>query len=219
MLFNPPPPPASDVVLRHDAEHVRVLRLMATDTYQWKFNWAEWRMRFHSDASVAGITLPEITAFLRDQALPICTDHAAADNNVLYLRNEVDLVAVFDVFGATAHGPGHISSIQRRASYQEAARIAAALAARHRSATPAIDPLSLPDLQWQVTGQDQHRVARTRARGHDIVVRSGYLGGTEMWVVEVDGRPNCAHFRARADAMSKLGIGVALDNFRNQPKR
>ena len=61
----------------------------------------------------------------------------------------------------------------------------------------------------------------TASNGTDYRFSGGnlYLGGTEMWVVEVDGRPNCAHFRARADAMSKLGIGVALDNFRGQAKR
>ena len=210
--MSPPALPA-DATLRHDAEHIRVLRLMVTDTYQWKFAWADWRLRFHADTSVVGITPREIEDFLKERALPLCIDQAAVEANMLYLRSEMDLVAAFDVFGAITHGAGHISAVQRRQAYHEAARIAAALAARHRSTAPVVDPSSLPDMQWNVTGQDQYRVARTRARGHDIVVRSGYVAGHEAWVVEIDGRPNCAHFRARADAMSKLGVGVALDNF------
>ena len=217
MLMSAPPPPG--LTLRHDAEHVRVLRLMVTDTYQWKFNWAEWRLRFHSDPSAPGIAPREIEDFLRERALPLCIDQATVEANMLYLRSEVDLVAAFDVFGSITHGAGHVSSVQRRQAYHEAARIAAALAARHRTSVPEVDPLSLPDLQWHVIGVDQYRVARTLARGHDVVVRAGYFGGHEMWVVEINGRANCAHFRARADAMSKLGIGVALDNFKGQGKR
>ena len=86
-------------------------------------------------------------------------------------------------------------------------------------AVPTADPVALPDLQWHVTGQDQFRIARTRVRGHDVVVRFGYLGGHEMWIVDVDAHQNCAHFRLRADAMSKLGVGVGLDKLNGQSNR
>jgi hypothetical protein len=218
MQVSPPALPA-ETILRHDAEHVRVLRLMVTDTYQWKHAWAEWRLKFHADPSVPGIAARDIEDVLRGRALGLCRDQAVVDSNVLYLRSEADLVAVFDVFGGLTHGPGHIAAVQRRQAYHEAARIAAALSVRHRVAGPEVDPLSLPDMQWHVTGQDQQRVARTRVQGHEVVVRSGYLGGHEMWVVEIDGRANCAHFRARADAMSKLGVGVALETFRGPGRR
>ena len=206
-------------LLRHDAEHVRVLRLMVTDTYQWRYAWADWRLRFHADPHVPGVRPDEVEAFLNARALPGCQRQAAVEGSVLYLRDEADLIPQFDQFGAIAHGLGHISSLQRRASYEESARIAALLAARHRAAGPVLDPLSLPDIQWHVTGHDQFRVARTQVSGHHIVVRFGYLGGHEVWVVEVDGRSNCAHFRSRADAMSKFGIGVALEAFRSPPRQ
>ncbi|MCX7383986.1 MAG: hypothetical protein NT133_21790 [Alphaproteobacteria bacterium] len=205
--------------MRHDADHVRILRLMVTDTYRWRCDWAAWRMRFEHDDHVPGLSLREVAAFVQARALPLCGSGAEASGNILYLRDEEDLPRVFDVFGAILHGLGHISAIQSRDAYEDAARIAVVLAEHHRSPAPVSDPLALPDLQWHVSGQDQFRVARTKVKGHEVVVRFGYLGGHEMWIVDVDGRANCAHFRLRADAMSKLGVGVALDNFLGQSKR
>jgi hypothetical protein len=34
-----------------------------------------------------------------------------------------------------------------------------------------------------------------------------------MWLVDVDHRPDCIHFRARADALSKMGVKMALKAF------
>lgn len=210
----PPPAPA-----RHDADHVRILRLMVTDTYRWRCDWAGWRVRFAHDDHVPGQTLNDVAAFVQARALPFCASGAEASGNILYLRDEEDLPRVFDAFGTIQHGLGHISAIQSRDAYEDAARIAVVLAERHRSTIQASDPLALPDLQWHVSGQDQFRVARTKVKGREITVRFGYLGGHEMWIVDVDGKPNCAHFRLRADAMSKLGVGVALDNFAGHSKR
>ena len=207
----------SPVVL-HDADHVQLLRLMVTDTYRWKCDWADWRIRFEFDAHTAGLTLLDVTAFLHQHALPLCSG-AEVQANVLYLRDEGDLAPIYDNFGRIVHGLGHFSAIQSRAGYEDAVRIAAWLAERRRPAASSSDPLILPDLQWQVTGSDQHRIARTRVGGREIVVRFGFLGNHEMWVVDVDGRPNCAHFRARADAMSKLGVGVALESFKADRRR
>ena len=213
------PPTPVPAPIRHDADHVRILRLMVTDTYRWRCDWAAWRIRFEFDDHVPGQSQQEVAAFVQSRALPLCASGAEASGNILYLRDETDLPPVFDAFGAIQHGLGHISAIQSRDAYEDAARIAVVLAERHRSPAPTGDPLALPDLQWHVSGQDQFRVARTKVRGHDITVRFGYLGGHEMWIVDVDGRANCAHFRLRADAMSKLGVGVALDNVAAQSKR
>jgi hypothetical protein len=203
---------AAQADVRHDVEHVRLLRLMVTDTYRWKCMRAEWRVRFDFDPQHPGMTLPDITAFLHRNALSLCPG-AEVDANVLYLRDEADLDPVHRAFGYVTHGLGHISAIQSRAAYDDAVRIAAWLADGGRPAIRAADPLDLPDLQWDVTGGDLHRVARTRVQGRDIVVRFGRLGHTEMWVVDVDGHTDCAHFRARADAMSKLGVAAALEVF------
>ena len=209
---------ASPTVL-HDAGHVRILRLMVTDTYRWKCDWAAWRLRFEHDAHVPGLTLPDVEAFVRARALPLCAHGAEAHANILYCRDEEDLPPVFDHFGLISHGLGHISAIQSRDAYEDAARIAALLVDRRRGLAPTADPVALPDLQWHVTGHDQFRVATTRVRGHEVAVRFGYLGGHEMWVIDVDGRPNCGHFRLRADAMSKLGVSAALETFSAQSKR
>ena len=203
---------AAAATVVHDAGHVQILRLMVTDTYRWKCDWASWRMRFDYDEHASGMSLHDIGAFVRENALVLCTYGAEAHANILYLRDESDLLPVFDAFGKTSHGLGHVSAIQSRDAYEDAARIAALLAGRHRApGSTDNDALSLPDMQWHVSGTDQFRVARTRVKGHDVVVRFGYLGGHEMWVIDVDTRQSCAHFRARADAMSKLGVGVALE--------
>ncbi len=212
----PAPQPAPP---RHDLDHVRILRLMVTDTYRWRCDWATWRIRFEHDDHVPQQTLLEVGAFVRTRALPLCAHGADAHGNILYLAAEEDLAPVFSAFGTIQHGIGHISAIQSRDAYEDATRIAVLLAERHRPAPPANDPLSLPDLQWHVSGQDQFRVARTKVRGQDVVVRFGYIGGHEMWIVDVDGRQNCAHFRLRADAMSKLGVGAALEQVNGQSKR
>lgn len=209
----PPPPP----VHAPDAEHVRVLRLIVTDTYRWKHDRAPWRIRFEQDPHVQGITPLEIAALVKSQALPLCAHAALADANVLYVADERDLTSVFDRFGGIAHGPGHISAIQSRDAYVAASQLAARLA-RH-TAPVAADPGRQTDIHWHVIGQDQFRVAQARVGGHDVTVRLGFLGGQEMWCVEVDGVPNCAHFRARADAMSQLGVGVAIEAFGGRRQR
>lgn len=208
-----PPPP------RHDADHVRILRLMVTDTYRWRCDWAGWRVRFAHDDHLPGLSLGEVGAFVQTRVVPLCGSGAEGHGNILYVREEEDLIPVFDAFGAIDHGLGQITAIQSRDAYDDAARIAVILAERHRPDVVGADPLALPDLQWHVSGQDQFRIARTRVRGHEVVVRFGYLGGHEMWIVDVDGRANCAHFRLRADAMSKLGVGVALETVAGQVKR
>jgi len=206
--------------VRHDAEHVQVLRLMVTDTFQWKCDWANWRIRFEYDAHTSGHSLQEVAAFVVSRALPLCQNRAEAHANVLYLREEYDIGPVFDAFGAVGVGLGQISALQSRDAYEDAVRIAAMLAERGRPKRHlGDDPLAMPDLTWHVSGTDQFRVARTRVDGKEIVVRFGYLGGHEMWVVDVNGKANCAHFRARADAMSKIGVGVALETYRGQSKR
>ncbi len=196
----------------HDAGYVQILRLLVTDTYRWKCDWAAWRMRFDYDEHADGMRLSQVGALIREQALPHCTYGAEAHANILYLREEQDMPMVFAQFRTITHGLGHISSIQSRASYEDATRVATLLARGIRKPSdPTDDALELPDMQWHVTGTHQHRVAHTRVRGRDVAVRFGYLGGQEMWVIDIDDKQNCAHFRTRADALSKLGVGVALE--------
>jgi hypothetical protein len=207
------------VPVRHDAEHVRMLRLMVTDIYPWRCEWAAWRMRFEQDPLIPGMAPPETAELVRGRAQPLCHRAAEAHANILYLRDEEDLVPVFAVFGHVADGLGHITAIQSRDAYEDAVRIAALLTSRQRPPYSEHDALSLPDLQWHVTGTGQFRVAQACVNGHAVTVRFGYLGGHERWVVDVEGQTNCANFRARADAMSKLGIGVALETYRSRLNR
>ncbi len=100
--------------IRHDADHARVLRLMVTDTYRWQHDWAAWRLRFHHDDLAAGITAAEVGAFIHSEVLKLCIQRAEAHAGILYLREEEDLISVFDRFGAIEHGPGHISALQSR---------------------------------------------------------------------------------------------------------
>jgi hypothetical protein len=120
-------------------------------------------------------------------------------------------------------GVGAITSIQSQAAYGEAVRIAARLAGNGRAAARApivaepaapVDEIGeLPDMNWVVIGHGLHRVATCAVQGHQIRVRLGYVGNAEMWLVDVDHKPDCIHFRSRADALSKMGIKMALKAF------
>ena len=211
-----------NVTVVHDVEHVQILRLLVADTYRWKREWATWRIRFQHDDDERGMSFQDVSAFVRDKAAPLCRRSCEPIDIVLYLRDEEDLRQIFRVYGTVMRGVGGISAIQSQASYGEAARVAAMLADLSRPAPRAADPVEdspvdeigeLPDMSWQVTGHGLSRVATSMVNGHQIRVRLGYVGNSEMWLVDVDHRPDCIHFRARADALSKMGVKMALKAF------
>jgi len=212
-----PPNPA----VIHDVEHVQILRLLVADTYRWKQDWASWRISFAHDAEEPGMPFAAITSFVRDQVAPICQRGCEAIDNVLYLCDENDLKLVFDVYGGVLRGAGTITSIQSQAAYGEAVRIAGKLAGARASArvsepeasAPVDEIGELPDMNWEVIGHGLHRVATCVVQGHQVRVRLGYVGNAEMWLVDVDHKPDCIHFRSRADALSKMGIKMALKAF------
>ncbi|MDE2573787.1 MAG: hypothetical protein KGL55_00600 [Rhodospirillales bacterium] len=215
----PPPPPSAAPGVTHDLDHIQVLRLFVTDTYRWKRDWAEWRIRFAHDEDEPGSSFRDVAALVRDKAAPLCRRAAEAVEIVLYVREEDDLKAVFDRFGATLHGAGRISAIQSRSAYEDAARVAAMLALATRSpqaegrpggADEAREAASLPDLAWYVEGHGLARVATAEVQRHRVTVRMGFVNGSEMWLVDVNEQSGCMHFRARADAVSKMGIAMAL---------
>lgn len=190
----------------------RALSLLSLDALPWARDWAAWRVRFAYDNERPGFSHAEIVAFLREAVAPLCRRRADCSAEVLYLLDQDDLAPIFRAFGAVTQQRGAIRSIQARHSYQEAARLASALAALgHEAANDAeAEAVALPDLTWQVTGFGQARIARARVRGHSVVVRMAPINGQEMWLLDVDGHAGCARFRLRPDAMSKMGVAAAL---------
>ena len=210
------PASVAPVVILHDVDHVQILRLLVLDTYRWKKNWATWRVCFAHDEVDPMLSFQRISEFVARQAVPLCRRSAEAVEIVLYLRDEEDLKPIFDAYGTLTKGIGRISAIQSQASYEEAARIAAILAQMSRP-EEAIEEsntgVDLPDMTWNVVGQGLQRVATSDVKGLKIRVRMGYVGNQEMWLVDVGDQQDCIRFRARADAVSKMGVEMALRAF------
>ncbi len=204
----------------HDMAHVQVLGLLVTDTYRWKRDWALWRVRFAYSNDTPGLSFREVAAFVREAAAAHCQHRCDCAEIVLYLAHVEDLKTVFAAYGAIPHGIGQISAIQGRDAYLQAAALAAELAGLARTPDRASEDevMGLPDLAWQVEGYGMGRIATTELRGRRIVVRLGVLSGQEFWVVDVNDRPACARFRARLDAMSKMGVAAALKAYEVRPR-
>ncbi len=151
--------PAAAVV--HDVVQVRLLGLMVVDTFRWKHAWAAWRIRFAIDNDVRDMAYAQITAFVRDQVVPHCTQRAECADIVLYLADLRDARTVIRLHGHTTQGPGLISSLQGSASYEQATAFAGELAAELRNGGIGEDA-GLPDLHWTVTGAGLTRVATTK---------------------------------------------------------
>lgn len=212
---HPAPPPVTVAVL-HDVEHVQILRLLVLDTYRWKKNWAAWRVCFAYDEIDPALSFQKVAEFVARQAAPLCRRSAEAVEIVLYLRGEEDLQPIYDAYGTLTKGIGRISAMQSMASYEEAARIAAILASMTRQeevAPAAATGVALPDMTWNTVGQGHQRVATTDVKGLKLRVRMGYMGNQEMWLVDVGDQQDCIRFRARADAISKMGVEMALRAF------
>jgi hypothetical protein len=186
--------------------------MFITETHRWLREWAEWRVRFAYDSERPGMTYREVSEFVRDTAVPLCCWTAEGIDTVLYIHNFEDLKTIFRCYGSMIDRHGQIAAAQSRTVYLEAARLAVQLAALARSPENLAEQEAqgLPDMVWSVVGQGLARVATTVVRGHRILVRHGYVGVNEMWLVDVDGYPGCAQWRARADAMSKLSVGMAI---------
>jgi hypothetical protein len=202
--------PAAAVV--HDVVQVRLLGLMVVDTFRWKHAWAAWRIRFAIDNDVRDMAYAQITAFVRDQVVPHCTQRAECADIVLYLADLRDARTVIRLHGHTTQGPGLISSLQGSASYEQATAFAGELAAELRNGGIGEDA-GLPDLHWTVTGAGLTRVATTKVDSLTVVVRIGAGSHQGMWLVAVNDRAVCAQFRSRGDAMSKMGVGAALATY------
>lgn len=197
----------------HDVVQVRLLGLMVVDTFQWKHPWAGWRIRFAFDNDARDMAYVQIAAFVRDRVLPHCAHRAECADIVLYLADLPDTRTVIRLQGHTTRGPGMISSLQSSASYEAAAAFAAELAADIGGGGTG-GGADLPDLRWTVVGAGLTRVATTKVHGLAVVVRIGGGSRQGMWVVGVNDREACAQFQSRGDAMSKMGVGAALDMYR-----
>jgi hypothetical protein len=195
-----------------DIGQQRMFGLFITDTYRWLREWAAWRVRFSYDNERPGMTDREVSDFVRNTAVPLCCWTAEAIDNVLDIHNLEDLKTIFRCFGSMTDRHGQIAAAQSRTVYLEAARLAVQLAALARSPENLAEQEvpGLPDVIWSILGQGLARIATTTVRGHRILVRHGYVGVNEMWLVDVDGYPGAAQWRARADAMSKLSVGMAI---------
>lgn len=204
----------------HDLPHVQVLGLLVTDTFRWKRPWAAWRVRFAYSNETPGLSLREVTAFVREAAAAQCQHRSEAADNVLYLAQMGDVKAVFGAYGAVPHGIGQINAIQNRDAYLQAAQLAAELAALARVPERGAEDevAALPDLAWSVEGFGLARVARTELRGRRITVRLGIVSGHEFWLVDVNDRPGCARFRSRLDAMSKMGVASAIKAYESRAR-
>ena len=189
------PVPASGVV--HDIVQVQVLGLLVTDTFRWKRDWANWRIRFGYSNESAGHGFREVTFFVREAAAQLCQHRCDCAEIVLYLSHLDDVKAVFATYGMVPAGMGQISAIQNRETYLQAAAVASELASIARAPDRAAedDVLSLPDLAWSIDGYGMGRVASTELRGRRIVVRLGVVSGNELWLVDVNDRPACARLR------------------------
>lgn len=196
----------------HDMVQVQVLGLLVTDTYRWKRDWADWRIRFAYSNEHPGQTFREVSFFVREAAAQLCQHRWDAADIVLYLSDRDDVKSVFATHGMVPHGMGQISAIQNRDAYRQAAGLAAELAALARvpDRAAADDAMALPDLAWSVDGYGMGRIATAELRGRRVVVRLGIVAGQDMWLVDVNDRPGCARFRSRLDAMSKMGVAAAL---------
>ena len=204
----------------HDAAQVQVLGLLVTDTYRWKRDWAAWRIRFAYSNEHSGHSFREVTFFVREAAAQLCQHRCDCADIVLYLSHRDDLKAVFATYGMVPQGMGQISAIQNRDTYRHAAAVAAELAALARAPDRAAEEafMSLPDLIWSVEGYGMGRIATTELRGRRIVVRLGVASGQEMWLVDVNDRLACARFRARLDAMSKMGVAAAIKAYESRAR-
>jgi hypothetical protein len=211
----PRPPVAVPV---HDAAQVQVLGLLVTDTYRWKRDWAAWRIRFAYSNEHPGQGFREVSYFVREAAAQLCRHRCDCADIVLYLSHADDLKAVFAAHGQVPHGMGQISAVQHRDWYHQAAAIAAELATLARAPDRAAEDIfmALPDLAWSIEGYGMGRIASTELRGRRIVVRLGVASGQEMWLVDVNDRPACARFRARLDAMSKMGVAAAIKAYESR---
>jgi len=191
---------------------MRIFGLLTTDTSYWLREWADWRVRFGIDNARAGMSYDEIAEFVDTTTVPLCCWAAEAIDEVLYLQSYEDVKAIFRYFGSMTGRRGEIAGVQHHGAYLEAARLAVQLAgiARSPESLADEDAQDLPDVIWSVAGVGPARVATALVKGHRILVRRGYAGVTEMWLVDVDGTPGCGQWRSRADAMSKLGVGMAI---------
>lgn len=212
------PAPASVVV--HDIVQVEVLGLLVTDTFRWKRDWANWRMRFGYSNESAGHSFREVTFFVREAAAQLCQHRCDCAEIVLYLSHMDDMKAVFASYGVVQAGMGQISAIQNRDAYRLAAAVAAELTSIARAPDRAAEDeaMSLPDLTWSIAGYGMGRVASTELRGRHIVVRLGMVAGSELWLVDINDRPACAHFRSRLDAMSKMGVASAIKAYESRAR-
>jgi len=212
-----PVPPRAVV---HDTVQVQVLGLLITDTFRWKRDWAGWRIRFAYSNDHPGQSFRDVASFVREAAAALCQQRCDSADIVLYLSHMGDVKAVFATYGMVPHGMGQISAIQSRDAYSQAVALAAELAGLARVPDRAAEDeaLALPDLTWSVDGHGMDRVATTELRSRRIVVRQGVVGGQEMWLVDVNDRPACARFRARLDAMSKMGVAAAIKAYESRPR-
>ncbi len=210
-------PPAGVV---HDIVQVQILGLLVTDTFRWKRDWASWRIRFGYSNETPGHSFRDVTFFVREAAAQLCQHRCECAEIVLYLSHLDDVKAIFAAYGMVPAGLGQISAIQNRDTYRQAAAVAAELAGIARAPDRAAedDAMALPDLTWSVDGYGMGRVASTELRGRRIVVRLGVVSGNELWLVDVNDRPACARFRARLDAMSKMGVAAAIKAYESRTK-
>lgn len=203
---------SGNAAIVHDVAQVQVLGLLVTDTFRWKRDWAQWRMRFAYSNDQVGQSFRDVSIFVREAAATQCRHRCECADIVLYLSQFEDVKAVFRAYGAIPLGMGQISAIQSRDSYLQAAALAAELAGMSRTPDRAAEDevMALPDLSWEISGYGLARVATTTLRGRRIVVRLGVAAGQDLWLVDVNERPACARFRSRLDAMSKMGVAAAL---------
>lgn len=190
----------------------RLRDLLLVDSLPWRCEWAAWRMRFAYDNDVPETSFKAVARLLRERGPQLCNKRAEAVDNVLYMLDFSDAKTVFQSFWPIQKDAGQISDIQSRAAYEDAMKVAAELAqaAVMPDSAAERDAMTLPDITWDVEGTGMARVASAVVLGHKIVVRLGRTGGGEMWVVDVRGRAACAQFRARGDAVSKVGVAMAL---------
>ncbi len=224
LSFHASTPPGTVMVpepVVHDPAQVQVLGLLVTDTFRWKREWAEWRVRFAYSNEHPGQNFRDVAIFVREAAATLCRHRCECNEIVLYVSHIDDLRSVFRAYGSVPHGMGQISAIQGREAYRQAAALAADLAALSRAPVRAAEDeaLALPDLSWVVTGQGMARIATTHLRSRRIVVRLGAVSGQDVWLVDINDEPGCARFRSRVDAMSKMGVAAALRAYETRPRR